>query len=92
MMPLVCLESHTVSVSEAAENGLDVVSRYKEEGAGSEVSHASQVPGIFMQESVRASPFRRGTRRVPMFPSLLIRSNFYEVSPQRKYSQGLRQL
>lgn len=60
-MPLVCLESHTISVPEAAENGLGVVSRYKGEGAGSEVSHASQVPEIFTQESMRASPFRRGT-------------------------------
>lgn len=51
-MPLVCLESHTVIVLDAAENGLDVVSRYKGEGAGSEVSHAPQVPGIFMRESM----------------------------------------
>lgn len=45
-MPLVCLESHNVSVLDAAENGLDVVSRYK----GEEL--APQVPGIFTRESI----------------------------------------
>lgn len=91
-MPLSCLESHTISVPAAAENGLDVVSRYKGEGAGSEVSHAPQVLGIFTQESVQASPFRRWTWRVSVFPSLCIWSNLDEVNPQRKFSQGLRQL